>query len=83
MPGMGACHLFLPGRGDRDAIVTTGGTWIPITRGINSEVRVVPTRNNQCHITPHRSLGNNQRQCPMYKVYKRLLKFFGMLITRL
>ena len=28
-PGTRACHLFSPGRGDRDAIVTTGGTRIP------------------------------------------------------
>ena len=80
-PGTRACHLFLLGRGDRDAIVTTGGTRIPKTPGMKSDMRAVPTRNNQCHIILHRSLGNNQRQRPMYKVYKRLLKFFGMLIT--
>ena len=54
----------------------TGGTRILKTHGMKSDVRVVPTWNNQCHITPHRSLGNNQQQCPMYKVYKHLLKFF-------
>ena len=83
VPGTRACHLFSPGRGDRDVIVTTGGTRIPKTPGMKSDVRAVPTQNNQCHIILHRSLGNNQQQRPMYKVYKRLLKFFGMLITRL
>ena len=53
------------------------------TPGMKSDVQVVPTQNSQCHITPHRSLGNNQRQRPMYKVYKRLLKFFGLMTTRL
>ena len=46
------------------------------TPGMKSDMRAVPTRNSQCHIILHRSLGNNQRQCPMYKVYKRLLKIF-------
>ena len=75
-PGTRACHLFSPGRGDRDAIVMMGGTWIPKMPGMKSDVQAVPTRNNQCHIILHRSLGNNQRQRPMYKVYKHLLKFF-------
>ena len=81
VPGTRACHLFSPGRGDRDVIVTMGGTRIPKTPGMKSDMRAVPTQNNQCHIVLHRSLGNNQRQRPMYKVYKRLLKFFRMLIT--
>ena len=59
-PGTRACHLFSPGRGDRDAIVMTGGTRIPKTPGMKSDVRAVPTRNSQCHIILHRSLGNNQ-----------------------
>ena len=75
-PGTRACHLFSPGRGDRDAIVTRGGTRIPKTPGMKSDMQAVPTRNNQCHIILHSSLGNNQRQRLMYKVYKRLLKFF-------
>ena len=75
MPGTRACHLFSPGRGDRDAIVMMGGTLIPKTPGMKSDMRAVPTWNNQCHIILHRSLRNNQRQHPMYKVYKHLSKF--------
>ena len=58
----------------------TGGSQTPKMPGMESDVGGVPTRNNQCHITLHRSLGNNQRQRLMYKVNKHLLKCFGMVI---
>ena len=47
MPGTRACHLFSPGRGDKDAVVTTGGAQTQHTPGSKSEDAT--TRNNWCH----------------------------------
>ena len=73
----------------------TGGAQtlhMPITK---SDTQAVPTQNDQCHTILQEAdslsswcklRGSNQRQCPMYKVYKRLFKNFWnaeTLITRL
>ena len=45
-------HPFLHwGGGDRDGIVTTGGTQTPDMSGTMSNTRAVPNQNDQCHTT--------------------------------
>ena len=65
MPGMRACYLFSLERGDRDAIVTTGGTRIPKVPGMKSDGKKYPpgTISATSHLTGCLEITNNNARC--------------------